>query len=66
MNFLFGVDDDTEELPIFTQEEWDKIAPAFKPTYSWSIPICDCGGWKTYGETNNPEFHADYCSLKKR
>lgn len=61
VSYIPGLDDKTEEL--ISQEEWDIMFPK-EPNYKPIGPVCDCGGWKTYGQKNDAYYHADYCTIR--
>lgn len=59
-----GIDDDTEERELFTMSEWEKMLPSDFPEYKPLGPVCDCGGWKTYGEgKNDTYYHSSWCTI---
>lgn len=65
ISYIPGLDDETEEIPLFSQEEWDAMMPKDIPAYKPIGPACDCGGWKTYGQNKNDAYyHADYCTIR--
>jgi hypothetical protein len=62
-----GLQDDTEEIPLFTPAEWAALGKDFgygesRPPY-WS-PVCECGSDKAYGPNN--KLHVDYCPKYRR
>lgn len=61
ISYIPGVDDDTDEIELFTQEEWDAMIP--KDVWKPNTPKCDCGGWKTYGEKNDAFYHSSWCHV---
>ena len=56
VSFVPGVEDDTEEIEVFTIADWEKM----------NSPSCTCGGWKTYGEKNDRYFHSHWCDVVLR
>ena len=51
--------EEKEEAARKELEEGMKSATSNKPK-------CDCGAWKTYGETMNSLYHSRWCSLFKK